>query len=122
MLVLITLVGVLSVIPPLVPPVQSPQVLHCRIELAAGAKSQRCQVSVPPGGGRAIRPCGDADRQAGHCDAAGHGRYVAWVVGTGPGRCRITDKKTSWKRGVVSAKLSKSVGGPSTCDLYVELR
>lgn len=120
MLVLITLVGALSVTPPVVPPAQSPQVLHCRIELAAGGKSQRCSVAVPRG--RAIRPCGDADRQAGRCAAPGKGRYVAWVVGTGPGRCRITDKQTSWKRGVVSAKLSKSAGGPSTCDLYVEVR
>jgi len=40
----------------------------------------------------------------------------------GPGRCRITDKKTSWKRGVVSAKLSKSTGAASTCDLYVDLK
>lgn len=120
MLVLITLVGVLSVPPPRVPPVQSPQALHCRIELAADAKSRRCRVTAPSG--RAIRHCGDADRQARHCDVAGRGRYVAWVVGTGPGRCRITDKKTKWGRGVVSAKLSKSAGGPSTCDLYVELR
>ena len=120
MLVLFTLVGLLS--PPPVPPLQAPppQALHCRIELAAGAKSQRCRVTAPSG--RAIRPCGDADRRAGHCDAAGKGRYVAWVVSTGPGRCRITDKKTKWRRGVVSAKLSKSAGGPSTCDLYVELR
>jgi hypothetical protein len=121
MIVLVTLVGLLS--PAVVPPLQAPplQALHCRIELAAGAKSRRCHVAAP-GGGRAIRPCADADRQAGHCDAAGKGRYVAWVVGTGPGRCRITDKKTHWKRGVVSAKLSKSPGAPSTCDLYVELR
>ncbi|MDP3909819.1 MAG: hypothetical protein Q8Q14_05465 [Gemmatimonadales bacterium] len=97
-----------------------PDVLHCRIELAAGAASGRCSVAAPAG--RAILRCGDADRQAGHCAAAGKGRYVAWVVGTGPGRCRITDKKTKWKRGIVSAKLSKSAGGPSTCDLYVELR
>jgi len=121
MLALITLVGLLSVAPPppAVPPVQSPQVLHCRIEVASGAKSERCRVTAPSG--RAIRPCGDADRRAGHCDAVGKGRYVAWVVSTGPGRCRITDKKTKWRRGVVSAKLSKSAGGPSTCDLYVEL-
>ena len=120
MLVLITLVGFLS--PAVVAPLQAAplQALHCRIELAAGGKSQRCQVIVPAR--RAIRPCLDADRQAGHCDAAGHRRYVAWVVGTGPGRCRITDKKTSWKRGVVSAKLSKSPGAPSSCDLYVEVR
>jgi hypothetical protein len=101
-------------------PVQAPHTLHCRIDLTAGAKSQRCHVTVPQGG--AIRACADADRQAGHCDAAGGRRYVAWVVGTGSGRCRITDKKTNWQRGVVSAKLSKSVGGPSTCDLHVELR
>jgi len=99
---------------------QAPQVLHCRVELAAGATSRRCQASVPRG--RAIRACGDADRRAGHCDVAGGGRYVAWTAGAGPGRCRITDKKTSWKRGVVSAKLSKSAAAPSSCDLYVELR
>jgi len=101
-------------------PAQAPQVLHCRIELAAGAPSRRCQVTVPRG--RALRPCADADRSAGHCDAAGGGRYVAWTVASGPGRCRITDKKTKWKRGIVSAKLSKSAGGPSACDLYVELK
>lgn len=117
MLVLITLFGLLS---PIVPPRQAPPALHCRIELAPGAKSRRCAVTVPRG--NAIRPCGDVDRQAGRCDAAGKGRYVAWVVSSGPGRCRITDKKTQWKKGVVSAKLSKSVGGPSTCDLYVALR
>ncbi len=99
---------------------QAPQTLHCRIEVAAGAPSRRCELKVPRG--RAFRPCGDADRQAGHCDAAAGGRYVAWTAGTGPGSCRITDKKTSWKRGVVSAKVSKSAGAPSTCDLYVELR
>jgi hypothetical protein len=113
MLIILALAGALW-------PVQVPQTLHCRIELAAGAKSQRCHVTVPRGG--AIRACTAADRQTGHCHAAGRGRYLAWVVGTGPGRCRITDKKTSWKRGVVSAKLSKSTGAPSTCDLYVELR
>lgn len=96
------------------------QVLHCRIELAADAKGKRCKVSVPAG--RQIRPCTDADRRATHCDAKGGGRFVAWVVGTGPGRCRITKKKTKWQQGVVSAKLSKSAGGASTCDLYVELR
>ena len=101
-------------------PVQAPRTLHCRIEVAAGAPSRRCELTVPRGG--AIRPCSDADRQAGHCDAAGEGRVVAWVVGTGPGRCRITDKKTSWKRGVVSAKLGKSTGAASTCDLYVDLK
>jgi len=101
-------------------PVQVPQPLHCRIEVAAGTQSKRCQVTVPRGG--AIRACADAARQAGHCDVAGGGHYVAWTAGTGPGRCRITDKRTSWKRGVVSAKLSKSAGAPSTCDLYVELR
>jgi len=72
--------------------------------------------------GRAFLVCGDADRRAGHCDAAGGGRYVAWVTRTGPGRCRITEKHTNWKRGVVSAKLSRSAGAPSTCDLYVELQ
>lgn len=120
MLVIVTLMGLFSVFTP--PPAQAPAVpaLHCRIELAADAASRRCVVTVPPG--RALRPCTDDDRRAGHCDAAGRGRYVAWVVGTGPGRCRITDKKTNWKRGVVSAKLSKSAGAPSTCDLYVELR
>ena len=115
MIVLVALAGVLLSAPP-----QAPQLLHCRIELAADGKSQRCRVTVPAR--RAIRRCGSADRQAGHCAAAGKGRYVAWVVGTGPGRCRITDKKTNWGRGVVSAKLSKSAGAPSTCDLYVELR
>ena len=117
MLVLFTLIGLLS--PPIAAPGQAPP-LTCRIELAAGGKSRRCHVTAPAG--RAIRPCAAADRRASHCDAAGGGRYVAWVVGAGPGRCRITDKKTSWKRGVVSAKLSKSAGGASTCDLYVELR
>lgn len=115
MLVLVALAGVLLSQPP-----QAPPALHCRVELAAGGKSQRCRVTVPAG--RAIRSCAGAERQAGHCDSVGGGRYVAWVVATGPGRCRITKKKTNWGRGVVSAKLSKSVGGPSTCDLYVELR
>jgi hypothetical protein len=118
MLVLIALAGLLS--SAAVPPIQSPQVLHCRIELAAGAKSQRCRVTAPAG--HAIRPCAAAERRAGHCDAAGRGRYVAWVVRSGPGRCRITDNKTKWRKGVVSAKLSKSPGAPSTCELYVELR
>ena len=115
MLVVFTLVGLMS------PPSGVPQqALHCRIELAAGAQSRRCHVTAPAG--HAIRACAEANRGAGHCDAAGKGRYVAWVVSTGPGRCRITDKKTSWRRGVVSAKLSKSAGAPSTCDLYVEVR
>lgn len=102
------------------PQPQSSQALHCRIEIAAGAKGKRCHVTLPPG--RQVRPCADADRRPGHCDArAGRGRYVAWVVGTGPGHCRITKKKTKWDR-KISAKLSKSEGAPSTCDLYVELR
>lgn len=102
-------------------PTQQPPLLHCRIEIAAGGESRHCEVTAPRG--RKIRPCDDTARLAGHCDKKeGKGRYVAWVVGTGPGRCRITDKRTSWKRGVVSAKLSKSEGAPSSCDLYVELR
>ena len=119
MIVLLTLVGLLSSAP--VPPLQAtPPALHCRIDLTAGGKSRRCSVTVPRG--QRIRPCDDAQRQAGHCDAGGKGRYVAWVVSSGPGRCRITDKKTQWKKGVVSAKLSNSVGGPSTCELYVAVR
>ena len=118
MLVLFTLVGLL--LPATVPPLQAPQALRCRIELAAGAKSKRCHVTVPAG--RVLRPCGAADRRAGRCTAAGRGRYVAWVVGTGPGHCRITDKKTKWRQGVVSAKLSRTGEAASTCDLYVELK
>jgi len=123
---LAVLIGALLAAPPPAPrhpsALQAPssQALHCRIELAADAKGKRCKVTVPAG--RQIRPCADADRRATHCDAKGGGRYVAWVVGTGPGRCRITKKKTKWQQGVVSAKLSKSVGGTSTCDLYVEVR
>jgi hypothetical protein len=118
MLVAFTLVGLL--LPAATPFVQAPQALHCRIELAPGAKGKRCHVTVPAG--RVLRPCGGADRRAGHCDAAGRGRYVAWVVGTGPGHCRITDKKTKWRQGVVYAKLSKTGEAASTCDLYVELK
>jgi hypothetical protein len=121
MLVFLTFLGWLShagVAPRQAP---LPDILHCRIELAAGAESRRCSVAAPAG--RAVRVCGDADRRAGHCDTrVGKGRYVAWVTGTGPGRCRITDQRTKWKRGIVSAKLSRSAGAPSTCDLYVALR
>lgn len=98
----------------------APEPLHCRIELAAGGKARECKVRLPAG--RHLRPCADADRAAGHCDqAAGNGKYVAWVVGTGPGRCRIRAKHTDWVR-TVAARLSKSPGAPSTCDLYIELR
>ncbi|MGH7674892.1 MAG: hypothetical protein ACREMV_06420 [Gemmatimonadales bacterium] len=101
-------------------PAQAPTTLHCRIEITAGAKGQRCTATLPAG--RQVRRCTEADRQAGHCDArVGGGRYVAWVVGGGPGNCRITKKKTTWDR-TVSAKLSKSEGAASTCDLYVELQ
>ncbi|HYT84597.1 MAG TPA: hypothetical protein VEK86_14140 [Gemmatimonadales bacterium] len=98
---------------------QTPPTLHCRIEIAAAAKGKDCKVKLPAG--RHVRACTDTDRQAGHCDAAGEGRYAAWVVGTGPGRCRIGKKHTKWDR-VVVAKLSKSEGAASTCDLYVEVK
>ncbi|HYU09237.1 MAG TPA: hypothetical protein VEK77_07655 [Gemmatimonadales bacterium] len=113
MIVLLPLIGLLAW--------QAPAPLHCRIEVAAGADSKRCQVSAPKA--RHVRRCTPADEQAGHCGDTGGERYVAWVVASGPGRCRITDKKTTWKRGVVSAKLSPGPGGggPSTCDLYVEV-
>ena len=99
---------------------QAPAPLHCRIELRAGQQGARCTVTAPAG--RKLRPCAAADRQAGHCAATGgaKGRFVAWVAASGPGNCRITDKKTKWKRGVVSAKLTGAAG--ATCDLYVELR
>lgn len=119
MLVLLVLAALL---PPPARPLaapQSPQALHCRIELAAGAKGKRCHVTLPAG--RQVSACTDADRQAGHCDPAGDGRYVAWVVGTGGGRCRITKKKTKWDRAVY-AKLSKVSSGVGSCDLYVETR
>ena len=98
---------------------QTPQPLHCRIEVSAGAKGKDCKVKLPMG--RQVRACTDADRQAKHCDAVGDGKYAAWAVGTGPGHCRISKKDTKWNE-VVVAKLSKSEGGPSTCDLYVEVR
>lgn len=112
MIVLLPLIGLLAW--------QVAAPLHCRIELAAGKKSERCHVTAPAG--RAIRACADAERRAGHCADSGgaDGRFVAWVVSTGAGRCRITDKGTKWKRGAVTAKLSGA--GPSTCDLYVELQ
>jgi hypothetical protein len=101
--------------------VQEPTLLRCRIELAAGAESRHCEVTVPHG--RKMRACDKTARQAGHCDKEeGKERYVVWVAGTGPGNCRITNKRTSWKRGVVSAKLSKSEGASSTCELFVEVR
>jgi hypothetical protein len=96
-----------------------PTVLHCRVEVAPGAEG-RCRVDLPLG--RQVRACADADRRAGHCDlAAGGGQYVAWTVGTGQGKCRISKKKTVWER-TVTAKLSKSRGTGSTCDLYVEFQ
>lgn len=100
------------------PAPQAPGPLHCRITLGPGANSDTCRVTIPAG--KKIRSCDDAARQAGHCDAAGGGRYVAWVMGTGPGRCRITKKKTDWHHRV-RAKLSKSAAA-SSCDLYVEVR
>lgn len=119
MLILLALAAWL--LPPPITPLaaQAPQTLHCRIELAAGAKGKRCHVTRPAG--RQVRSCTDADRQASHCDPAGGGRYVAWVVGTGGGRCRITKKKTKWDRAVY-AKLSKVSSGVGSCDLYVETR
>lgn len=102
------------------PLLQSAQALHCRIEVAAGAKGKDCHVTVPAG--RQVRACTDPDRSANRCDPSGAGKYVAWVVGTGPGRCRISKKKSKWDRGIVYAKLSKSEGASSTCDLYVEVR
>jgi hypothetical protein len=101
-------------------PAQAPQPLSCRITLAAGAKSARCEVTAPAG--RAIRRCTDADRQANHCTKDGRTQYVAWVVHNGPGRCKITDKKTTWNKGVVSAKVSKTDGKAASCDLYVEVQ
>ncbi len=98
---------------------QTAQALHCRIDIAAAAKGKDCKAKLPAG--RQVRACTEADRQAKHCDAAGDGKYAAWVVGTGPGRCRISKKNTKWDR-VVVAKLSKSEGAPSTCDLYVEVK
>ena len=101
---------------------QAPAPAHCRITLAAAKTSERCQVRVPAG--HSIRACADAERGGGHCAESGgaRGRFVAWVVSTGPGRCRITDKGTKWKKGTVTAKLShdKNAPAPSTCDLYVE--
>jgi len=99
---------------------QGAEPLHCHISLAAGAKSARCEVTAPTG--RALRHCSDADRQAKHCTKDGGTQYVAWVVHSGPGQCRITDKKTSWKSGVVSAKVSKTNGAAATCDLFVEVQ
>jgi hypothetical protein len=101
-------------------PAQAPQPLSCRITLAAGTKSARCDVTAPAG--RAIRHCSDADRQAGHCTKVGRTQYVAWVVHNGPGRCKITDKQTKWKSGVVSAKVSRTDGKAASCDLYVDVR
>ena len=99
---------------------QGAEPLHCRISLAAGAKSARCEVTAPTG--RAVRHCSDADRQAKHCTKDGGTQYVAWVVHSGPGHCRITDKKTNWKSSVVSAKVSKTNGTAATCDLFVEVQ
>ena len=116
MITLLPLIALLSV--------QAPSPLHCRITLAAAKESDRCHVRVPSG--HAIRACADADRGAGHCADSGgaKGRFVAWVVSTGPGRCRITDKGTKWKKGRVTAKVShdKGAAAASTCDLYVEVQ
>lgn len=99
--------------------VQAPARLHCRIDVTPGA-SGRCEVNLPAG--RQVRRCTDGDRLAGHCDpGAGGGRYVAWVVSSGAGRCRISKKKTDWTKDV-EAKVGKSDGGGSACDLYVELQ
>lgn len=97
---------------------QAPQALHCRVEIAAAAKAKTCKVRLPAG--RRVRVCTDADRRAGHCEAAGDGKHAAWVVATGPGHCRISKKHTKWDR-VVVAKLSKSEGASSACDLYIEV-
>lgn len=118
MLPLLSVALALVAAPERFPARRAPELLHCRVEVVAGGKSERCKITIPPG--RGVRSCTDADRVARHCDAAGNGNYVAWVVGTGPGRCRISKKRTRWDR-VVSAKLSRSKS-PSTCDLYVALQ
>jgi hypothetical protein len=115
MIVLLPLIALLAGRP------QTPAPLHCRIELGPGKKSERCHVTAPAA--RPVRACADADRRAGHCAASGvaRGRFVAWVVSTGPGRCRITDKGTKWKKGTVRAKLTGDGVRPAICDLYVEV-
>lgn len=114
MLMLIALTGALTIGPTPAADL-GPQL--CHMEVAAGAKSRKCEIAIPAG--RQVRACTDVDKKAGHCDLTG--THVAWVVGTGPGHCRISKKKTKWDR-VVVAKLSKSKGAPSSCDLYVEFQ
>jgi transposase len=119
MLMLLYLLTVLSPVrgPAPVAGSQGEATLHCRAELKAGAKARKCKVVIPSGS--AVRSCTDTDRQAAHCDPAG--THAAWVVGTGPGKCRISAKQTKWDK-LVYAKLSRSKDAPSTCDLYVGLR
>lgn len=87
----------------------------------AGDKGpRRCKVGIPKG--RAVRACAAADERAHHCAVRKGRKYVAWTVASGGAHCKISKKRTDWKK-AVTVSMSKETAKPgAACELHVGLR
>jgi len=99
-------------------PTSPDSALMCTV---AGDKGpRRCKVGIPKG--RAVRNCAAADERAHHCAVRKGRKYVAWTVASGGAQCKISKKRTDWRK-AVSVSMSKESAKPGArCELHVGLR
>lgn len=102
---------------PALPAAVQGDTLHCRVE-ASAHDSRRCSVRIPKG--RVVRGC-SKDRPE-HCTRGKQHAYAAWVVAGSGARCKISGKRTKWRKRVTMAMRKSASSGAGSCDLYVVLR
>lgn len=81
---------------------------------------RRCKVGIPSG--RAVRSCAAADERAHHCVVRKGRKYVAWTVAAGGAQCKISKKRTDWKKSVTVSMSRETARPGASCELYVALR
>lgn len=115
-----TIFSMLLVLAPAPPGRTAPaDTLQCRV-LASADQSRRCSVRLPAG--RTVRACIETDSSAGRCTRTKKAAYVAWVAPAGGAKCRISGKRTQWKRKVTVVMSKETTVGAGSCSLYVVLR
>ena len=102
----------------LAPAAVSDSSLMCRV--AGDRGPRRCKVGIPSG--RAVRSCTEADERSKRCTVRKGRKYVAWTVAAGGAQCKISKKRTNWKK-AITVSMSKETARPgASCELHVALR
>lgn len=95
-----------------------PRTLQCTAMNTREGKDRKCNIKMPKG--TTLRGCDAVEMAAGHC--ALNTRVVAWTSAENGARCKLSRKKTDWKKRVAIKVDKGTKPGAGRCTLFVSVQ